>query len=282
MPGAWTEALAELQRLVPMPDPGFANLLWQAVIGAWPAERDRLHAYAEKAMREGGDHTGWTAPDAAYESAVQACVDAAFDDPAVVAVLQRLANRRRAGPGWSNALAAKLLDLTIPGVPDLYQGSELWELSLVDPDNRRPVDFAERGRLLTEVRTGRRPALACAPGDVGEAKLLLVHQALTLRRDHPELFGGYTPLAAVGDSAGHLIAFDRGGAIALATRLPVGLAAAGGWGDTVLPLPEGRWRDEVSGRAVGNGRVRPAALLVADVLCRLPGRAARARGASRR
>ncbi|HEY3407060.1 MAG TPA: malto-oligosyltrehalose synthase [Propionicimonas sp.] len=267
MPGEWAQALAELQRLAPMPDPGFANLLWQAVIGAWPAERDRLHAYAEKAMREGGDHTCWTAPDSAYESAVQACIDAAFDDPAVTAVVDRVANLV-AGPGWSNALSAKMLDLTIPGVPDLYQGSELWELSLVDPDNRRPVDFAERGRLLTEVRTGRRPALASAPGDVGEAKLLLVHQALTLRRDHPELFGGYAPLAAVGAAAGHLIAFDRGGAITLATRLPVGLAAEGGWGDTALPLPEGRWRDEVSGRLVATDDAGNA--LLADVLGHYP------------
>ncbi|HEY3338219.1 MAG TPA: malto-oligosyltrehalose synthase [Propionicimonas sp.] len=267
VPGEWAEALAELQRLVPMPDPGFANLLWQAVVGVWPADRERLHAYAEKAMREGGDHTGWTAPDAAYESAVQACIDAAFDDPAVTAVLERVANRV-AGPGWVNALSAKMLDLTIPGVPDLYQGSELWELSLVDPDNRRPVDFAERVRLLTEVRTGGRPALACAPGDVGEAKLLLVHQALTLRRDHAELFTGYTPLAATGAAAGHLVTFDRGGAITLATRLPVGLDESGGWGDTVLPLPEGRWRDEVSGRLVATDEFGRA--LVAEVLADYP------------
>lgn len=263
VPGEWAAALRELQRLAPMPDPGFANLLWQAVIGVWPAERARLHAYAEKAMREAGDHTGWTAPDTAYEAAVHACVDAAFDDPAVTAVLERIVNRV-AGPGWVNALSAKLLDLTIPGVPDLYQGSELWELSLVDPDNRRPVDFAERVRLLTEVRTGRRPELAGDASDHGEAKLLLAHQALTLRRDHPELFSSYTPLAAEGAAADHLIAFDRGGAIALATRLPVGLASSGGWRDTLLALPEGRWRDEVSGRLVPTdetGRARLAEVL---------------------
>ena len=267
VPGEWATALAELQRLAPMPDPGFGNLLWQAVVGAWPAARERLHAYAVKAMREAGDRTGWTAPDLGYEAAVQACVDAAFDDPAVTAVIERVVERV-AGPGWSNALAAKLLDLTIPGVPDLYQGSELWELSLVDPDNRRPVDFAQRVRLLRQVRNGRRPALACDAADTGEAKLLLVHQALSLRRDHPELFSGYSPMAAVGPAADHLLAFDRGGALALATRLPVGLAEAGGWRDTVLALPEGRWRDEVSGRLVPTDETGNAVL--ADVFAQYP------------
>ncbi|MGV8909381.1 MAG: malto-oligosyltrehalose synthase [Propionicimonas sp.] len=267
VPGEWASALAELQRLAPMPDPGFANLLWQAVVGAWPADRARLQAYAEKAMREAGDRTGWTAPDLAYEGAVHACVDAAFDDPAVTAVLERVVDRI-AGPGWSNALAAKLLDLTIPGVPDLYQGSELWELSLVDPDNRRPVDFAARVRLLTALRNGRRPALTCDAADTGEAKLVLVHQALSLRRDHAELFSGYSALAAAGPAAGHLVAFDRGGALTLATRLPVGLAAEGGWRDTVLALPEGRWRDEVSGRLVATDESGRA--LLADVFGHYP------------
>ncbi len=267
VPQVWAAALAELQRLVPVPDPGFANLLWQAVVGAWPADRERLAGYAEKAMREGGEHTCWTEPDVGYEGAIQACVDAVFDDPAVRAVLEGVLDLI-VEPGWSNALAAKLLDLTVPGVPDVYQGSELWELSLVDPDNRRPVDFGARTRVLADVGTGRRPRLTGGAGDGGEAKLLLVQQALTLRRDHPDLFSGYTPMAAGGPAAGHLIAFDRGGALSLATRLPVGLAASGGWRDTVLALPEGRWRDQISGRPVATDERGNA--LLADVLADYP------------
>lgn len=267
IPGLWAESLAELLELVPVPDPGFANLLWQAIVGAWPADRDRLRGYAEKAMREAGEHTTWTAPHAEYEAAILACVDAAFDHPGVGAVLQRVLTAIT-GPGWSNALAAKLLDLTGPGVPDIYQGSELWELSLVDPDNRRPVDFAARGEQLAKVRTGERPALTGSPDDVGAAKLLLAHQALTLRRDRPELFTGYTPMSAVGAAAGHLLAFDRGGAISVATRLPVGLAASGGWRDTLLLLPEGRWRDLISGRLVVADD--HGAALVADLLAKYP------------
>ena len=267
VPELWAEALAELFALVGVPDAGFGNLLWQAIIGAWPAERERLHAYAEKAMREAGEHTSWIAPDAGYEGAIQACVDAAFDNPAVAAVLQRVLDVVVA-PGRSNDLAAKLLDLTVPGLPDLYQGSELWELSLVDPDNRRPVDFGARAKLLAEIRTGARPALSDALDDDGAAKLLLCHQALTLRRDHPELFTTYVPVSAEGPAAGHLVGFDRGGAIALATRLPVGLAASGGWRGTWIPLPEGRWRDLVSGRRVSADE-RGSALL-ADLFAQYP------------
>jgi len=177
-------------------------------------------------MREAGDHTGWLSPDQAYESAVHAAVDASYDDPEVGAVLDGLLDVVLE-PGRSNALAAKLVALTMPGVPDVYQGTELWDHSLVDPDNRRPVDFDLRRRVLA--------------GDVvdGAAKLRVVRQALTMRRDRPELFTSYTPVAAEGPAANHVLAFDRGGAVTVVTRLPVGLSARGGWGDTVLRLPDG-------------------------------------------
>ena len=139
-------------------------------------------------------------------------------------------------PGQANALAAKLLALTMPGVPDVYQGSELWETSLVDPDNRRPVDFDHRAAVLA----------GAAEVDAA-TKLHVTCTALTLRRERPELFTGYTPVTASGSAAAHAVAFDRGGAIAVATRLPVGLAAAGGWGDTALDLPEGAWHDVLTG-----------------------------------
>jgi len=273
LPGAWAHALGEMHALAPVPDPGFGALLWQAALGAWPISRERLHAYAEKAMREAGDHTTWTEPSAAYEDAVHRAVDALYDDHQVARAFHRLLDEV-VDAGWSNALAAKLIALTMPGVPDVYQGSELWEQSLVDPDNRRPVDFAHRAELLDAVVAGAGVAPPHGVEDPGTAKLLLVHRALTLRRERPELFTGYRPVPAVGDAAEHVLAFDRGGAVSVATRLPVGLARRGGWGDTALELPEGRWRDALTGRVIqsvaGGARLAevlatyPVALLVRD------------------
>ena len=255
MPDVWATALDELLGLVPLPDPGFGSLLWQAILGAWTPEhlpdlRDRLHGYAEKAMREAGDRTTWTAPDETYEAAVHRSVDAVFESAEVRQALTDLAAVVDE-PGRSNSLAAKLLAITMPGVPDVYQGSELWETSLVDPDNRRPVDFDHRAAVL-----------AGADSDDAVDKLHVTCSALTLRRDRPELFTTYAGVRATGPAAKHVLAFDRGGAITVATRLPVGLAAGGGWGDTELELPPGRWRDVLTGA--------PASPRLADLLDTLP------------
>ncbi|MCU1438302.1 MAG: putative sugar synthase [Naasia sp.] len=260
IPDSWAEALRELRRLAPVGDGPFENLLWQAIVGAWPASRERLHAYAEKASREAGNSTTWTAPDEAFETRMHAAVDAAFDDPQVAAVIERIVALVSA-PGWSNSLSAKLLQLTAPGVPDVYQGSELWEQSLVDPDNRRAVDFAERRRLLADIDGGVQPPVDAS----GAAKLLVTTRALRLRRDNPRLFTGYTPLAASGSAAAHLVAFDRGGAIAVATRLPVGLAERGGWEDTTLDVAAGPVIDVLTGRRYDGGP-----LTVSEVLDRYP------------
>lgn len=256
VPDEWETALDELLRLAPLPDPAFGSLLWQAVLGAWPADRDRLHAYAEKAMREAGLHTTWTDPDAGYEAAVHAAVDAAFDDEQVAAVVAGLSERIDAS-ACSNALAAKLVALTMPGVPDVYQGTEVWDQSLVDPDNRRPVDFAHRQAVLDGAE------------DPAWLKLAVVVSALSLRRDRPELFTGYTPLSAAGEAAQHVLAFDRGGVVAVATRLPARLAARGGWGDTELVLPPGSWSDVLTGAPAGSRLAEllgtyPVALLVRE------------------
>ncbi|WP_244930922.1 malto-oligosyltrehalose synthase [Nocardioides sp. W7] len=259
LPEAWESALESLLSLVPVPDPGFGSLLWQAVLGAWPADRDRLHGYAEKAMREAGDRTTWTEPDSSYEEAVHAAVDAAFDSDEVRAVVDGLLEQVVL-PGWSNALAAKLLALTIPGVPDVYQGSELWEQSLVDPDNRRWVDFEARRSILG---SGAWTAPTPAVDDAGTAKLHVTATSLRLRRDRPELFTSYDAVAASGPAADHVIAFDRGGALAVATRLPVGLAARGGWDATTLELPPGRWTDAL-GSWSGSGSA-PLAEVLADL-----------------
>ncbi len=253
VPERWEAVLSRLLELAPVPDPGFGNLLWQAVVGAWPAGgsdapdlRARLHAYAEKAMREAGDRTTWTDPDEGYEQAVHSAVDAALDHDEVNALVTGLV-AEVADAGWSNALAAKLLAITLPGVVDVYQGSELWEQSLVDPDNRRPVDLDARADLLGSL-TGP-PARPSGPDDDGLAKLWVTTTALRLRRDRGDLFSAYTPLEAAGPAADHVLAFDRGGAVTVATRLPQGLAATG-WDGTTLDLPEGTWRD-VLGTATG-------------------------------
>jgi (1->4)-alpha-D-glucan 1-alpha-D-glucosylmutase len=269
IPGAWRRTLEGLLRLAPLPDPGFGALLWQAALGAWPISRERLHGYAEKAMREAAEHTTWTSPDTGYERAVHAAVDALYDDAAVRRLFLELLDEV-VDPGWSNALAAKLLALTMPGVPDVYQGSELWEQSLVDPDNRRPVDFDRRAAVLEAVASGAGAAAPHGIDDSGVAKLLLTHRALTLRRDAPALFRTYSPVRVIGTASDHALAFDRGGALTIATRLPVGLAAAGGWGSTRIELPSGEWRDALTGSPVTSDRLAdllatyPVALLVKE------------------
>ncbi|GAB3700689.1 malto-oligosyltrehalose synthase [Mariniluteicoccus flavus] len=245
-----------------VPSRPFVYFLTQNIVGAGLVERERLHAYAEKAMREAADGTTWSDPDADFEAAVHALVDMAYDQDGLNDRLEKLLALIEQ-PGWSNSLAQKLIQLTMPGVPDVYQGTELWEDSLVDPDNRRRVDFDERRRLLATTEAPR------VDGS-GHAKLWVTTKALRLRRERPELFSAYAPLRADGAAADHLVAFDRGGAITVATRLPYTLATEGGWRDTRLELA-GAYTDVLTG-ARHEGRVAvsdlmhhfPVALLVKD------------------
>jgi (1->4)-alpha-D-glucan 1-alpha-D-glucosylmutase len=256
LPEVWGQFLASVRERVGLGMPAFENLLWESIVGAWPASRDRLREYARKAAREAGVATSWTDPDVAFESALDHVVDAAFDDTVVGELVAQIVDRV-APAGWSNAVAAKLLQLTAPGVPDVYQGTELWESSLVDPDNRRPVDFAARRDALDRIDARAVVEL----DDTGAAKLLVASRALRLRRDHPELFTRYAALTATGDQADHVIAFDRGGAVTVATRLPVGLAAAGRWGDTAVLLPHRPVTDVLTGADYEGGSLPLARLL---------------------
>ncbi|GAB5078077.1 malto-oligosyltrehalose synthase [Arthrobacter sp. AD-310] len=264
LPQEWTDTLGELRGLAPIPDGPYENLLWQAVVGAWPASRERLQGYASKAAREAGNSTTWTEPNEEFESAVAAAVDAAFDDPRVTKVVEDFVARIDAYAA-SNSLSAKLVQLTMPGVPDVYQGSEFWERSLTDPDNRRPVDFKLRQQELETIDAGTLPE-----SGTEASKLLVTSRALRLRRDRPELFQGYSAVTAVDAASAHLLAFNRGagdgapGALTLATRLPAGLEAAGGWRDTAVELPA-PMRDELTGASYG-----PGGVLVADVLGTYP------------
>jgi (1->4)-alpha-D-glucan 1-alpha-D-glucosylmutase len=258
LPERWGEVLGELRGIASTGHGPLDSLLWQAAVGAWPITSERLLAYAQKAAREASESTAWQHPDAAFEKGLEAIAEAA--NGGAKPVLERFA-AEIIGSGRSNSLSAKVLQLTGPGVPDVYQGTELWDLSLVDPDNRRPVDFALRERMLTDLdadaAAGRLPAI----DDSGAAKLLVTSRALRLRREHPELFTAYRPQVVAGPAAPHAVAVDRGGLTVVATRLPVGLERRGGWGDTVLMHSEIPSVDVLTGRRFSGGPVRMTELL---------------------
>lgn len=261
-------------------DPDTEYLLWQTLVGSWPITEDRLSAYLVKAMREAKIRTSWIDPDEEYEKTVltlAATVLGEQDFRTRVADFVAAISADAA----ANSLGAKLIQLTMPGVPDVYQGCELAGLSLVDPDNRRPVDFDRRRGLLLALDGGHGPAPALdggydprpeglRPADLDAAKLLVTSRALRLRRDHPGLFlGGYEPLRAEGPAAEHAVAFARGQAVTVATRLPRGLRRHGGWADTGLPLPSAvpAWRDALTGAVIDSGGGQVA---LSDVTRRLP------------
>jgi (1->4)-alpha-D-glucan 1-alpha-D-glucosylmutase len=247
------------------PDRNAQYLLYQTLIGAWPIEQERVMEYLLKAAREAKQQTSWTAPNAEYEQTLQAFIASALADERFVSDLRNFVDDLKT-PGWVNSLAQTLLKLTAPGAPDIYQGCDLWDLSLVDPDNRRPVDYALRQRLLSELEDAT-PEDIWARRDEGLPKLWLTRQALAARREHAAAFGpqgAYTPLSAQGAKAAHLVAFMRGGEIiALAPRLVIGLGDD--WADTTLELPAGRWRNALTGDALDGGVVA-----LAEALRRFP------------
>jgi (1->4)-alpha-D-glucan 1-alpha-D-glucosylmutase len=241
------------------PDPDTEYLLWQTLVGAWPIGYDRMAEYLVKAMREAKARTSWTDPDQAYEDGALAFTQAVLADAELTAGLAAFVSGI-AADARVNSLGAKLVQLTMPGVADTYQGCELTGLALVDPDNRRLVDYPRRRALLAAHDDGA-PAT-----DLDSEKLLVTTGALRLQRDHPDWFaGGYTPLAAAGPAARHAVAFRRGDAITVATRLPAGLRERGGWAGTALEVPAGRWRDVLS--AATHVGPRP---LLSDLTERLP------------
>jgi (1->4)-alpha-D-glucan 1-alpha-D-glucosylmutase len=236
-------------------------LFYQTLAGAWPIERDRILEYMRKAAREAKQHTSWTAPDDEYERSLAGFIEGALDNAEFMADLAAFV-APLVWPGRVNALAQTLIKLTAPGVPDFYQGGELWSFTLVDPDNRRPVDYALRRRMLNEMRCASVDQVI-ARADDGLPKLWLIRQALELRRRRPQLFGrdaDYKPLLARGTRAAHAIAFSRGGgAIAIAPRLP--LTLGGDWAETAIALPSGRWHNELTGDTVEGGDIPLASLL---------------------
>ena len=271
-PGEWAAAVGRWRAMLAphaealgdrrAPDPNDEYLFYQTVVGAWPKSdtdlgefRRRVREYLHKALHEAKENTSWINPDAEYDAAVGRFSDAALDperSPAFVADVRRFV-AGLADAGFRNGLAQTVVRCTAPGVPDTYQGTELWDFSLVDPDNRRPVDYACRARLLAELdrRAADDPAGLCVElaADLadGRAKLYAVSRLLRLRRERPAAFAAdYQTWGAVGDRAGHLFAFVRGGeALTVVPRLTASLSD---WGTTAVPLPAGEWADVFTGR----------------------------------
>jgi (1->4)-alpha-D-glucan 1-alpha-D-glucosylmutase len=216
-----------------------------------------------KAAKEAKVHTSWTDPDAGYDDALSAFVTAVLADRAFAADLEGfLAEHRIAERGRVNSLAQTALMLTCPGVPDLYQGTEVWEESLVDPDNRRPVDYARRRALLDSLADAG-PEAALARDADGGPKLWLIHRVLGHRRRHPGAYGpgsGYEPLNSAGPRSSNIVAFTRSNGLAVVVPRLVHDVTQG-WAGTTVELPAGPWADVLTGAPVDGGRAAVAGLL---------------------
>jgi malto-oligosyltrehalose synthase len=278
----------------PMPSPGDELMLYQMIVGAWPVGDSDLREYAErlaewqlKALREAKLETSWEAPNVEYEDAARSFLYTIMGDAEGFAAGAAMLARRIGSAGAVNGLAQTLLKLTVPGVPDSYQGAEFWDQSLVDPDNRRPVDFARR---IEALRANESPVRAASHWQDGAVKQAVIHRVLTLRREAPMLFarGDYRPLEATGPMAIHVVAFmrseDEACCLVFAPRMTSRLLPpprpgdagvitipAESWAGTLLHLPEnlaGRaMRDRISGARLDRlGECLP----VAEALSRFP------------
>ena len=220
IPDAWEDAvwrwahLNDRHRSEAGPDRNAEYLLYQTIAGAWPLTAERAVAYMEKAAKEAKVHTSWINPVAEYDGALASFTRAVLGDDAFVADVEAfLRETDLVLAGRRNSLVQTALKLTSPGCPDLYQGTDLWDLSLVDPDNRRPVDYARRAALLPTALTLTSDGLTAKladPADPGLPKLALIARLLRLRADRPELFAGYEPLTVTGADADRTVAFARG------------------------------------------------------------------------
>jgi (1->4)-alpha-D-glucan 1-alpha-D-glucosylmutase len=273
----------------PVPDSNDQYMILQSLLGAWPlkllAEDDpselesfvpRAKAWAEKAMREAKRYTSWVNTDEDYERAVAAFLDGLLAPGSALFTTFRPLAAKLAACGAFNGLSRTILKCTLPGVPDIYQGTEFWDFSFVDPDNRRPIDYAVRALMLA---TTAKPADLLKGWQSGAIKQLLLARLLADRTESPDLYanGSYTPLMAEGPRGENILAFTRSeGAEMLAVivpRLAAGLADESGalpgevWQDTNIALPPGRWRDVLNGPWID---IAPGVTPVGEVLKLLP------------
>jgi (1->4)-alpha-D-glucan 1-alpha-D-glucosylmutase len=281
-PEDWRETLGKLAAIAtPFKSDGNpgANdeyMIYQTLLGIWPAADSempqivtRLKEYATKAMREAKVHSSWTAPNEAYEEACHKFIDAIAAGAAFREALQPLC-AKLVKFGYINSLVATVLKLTAPGVPDLYQGSELWNFSLADPDNRRPVDYVARQKLMEEAPPLREllaAAKTSATMESGAIKLRLTQKLLRLRRSNQSLFenGSYEPIEVTGIYKDNVIAYlrrEKGRTLLVACgRLTARVEAPGtaadiyafDWKDTSLTLPQGNWRDRLRDSRLNGG-----------------------------
>jgi (1->4)-alpha-D-glucan 1-alpha-D-glucosylmutase len=253
IPERWGEAVArwsemnDWHRRGNRPSRGDEYLLYQTLVGAWPLDGDRATEYMIKATKEAKVHTSWIDPDYEYDAALRSFVGAVMSDETFMSEVRDFV-APLVRPGRIASLAQTLIKVTAPGVPDIYQGSEVWDLSLVDPDNRRPVDYEVRRTLLDSLGDSLRDS---PPGlhDDGAAKMFVVQRSLAVRAELPQAFGAdstYEPLTAAGDNGERVVAYVRGHrVIAIAPRLTYELPDMT---DTTITLPPGIWTDRFSGR----------------------------------
>jgi (1->4)-alpha-D-glucan 1-alpha-D-glucosylmutase len=269
-----------------VPDRNVEYLFYQALLGAWPPNlslddvegmqdlADRLEAYMIKAVREGKERSSWSNPDTAYEAGLQhfvrSVLDASRRNPFLVEVHSFVTSLARLGA--ISSLSQLVLKLTVPGVPDIYQGGELWDFSVVDPDNRRPVDWPARRQLIDEV-DGACVTDFSRSWQNGLEKLFIIRRLLDLRRSHPELFaqGDYRPIEPEEDSSNHVCAFARARGqeeiVVVVPRLVYRLYQGGcsaNWGGAKLGLPPGKWRDVFTGRCQDGDASVSVSQLLAD------------------
>ncbi|HWG22296.1 MAG TPA: malto-oligosyltrehalose synthase [Terracidiphilus sp.] len=255
------------------PDRNTEYFLYQTLIGAWPIDQARVRAYMLKAAREAKEQTTWTQQNKEFEDALHSFIEQILKSQEFVSDLETMVGRVKHA-GHINSLTQTLLRYTAPGVPDTYQGGELWDYRLVDPDNRTPVDYELRLAVLKDLQSGLAAEEILRRKETGLPKLWVTHKALTLRREHPEWFGAaaeYQPLVVEGIKTAHVVAYSRAGRVAaLAPRWPV--TRGDSWAATTITLSDGRWSNILTGEAVNGGRLRmqvllrhfPVALLVRD------------------
>lgn len=249
-----------------LPDRNTEYLLYQTLVGAWPISQERVLTYMEKAVREAKEHTSWNKPNKDYETRLHHFVQAIMQDETFKSDLESFI-ARLVHPGRINSLAQTLIKLTAPGIPDIYQGSELWDLTLVDPDNRQIVDFALRRQMLAEIKN-LSPEQILTKMEEGLPKLWLIWKTLLLRKHHPEFFSPkspYRPLYAQGKNSDHVVAFMRGESVVSLTPRFI-LRLKNDWKDTSLELPKGSWLNSLTGDKVIGGRLIP----IQELLHRFP------------
>ena len=233
--------------------PNTEYLYYQTIIGAWPISAERAIAYMTKATREAKEQTSWIHNNKEFEDALNEFINKTLSDPELCAEVEKFVKRIDTA-GHVNSLTQTLFKYTAPGVPDLYQGCELWDYRLVDPDNRTPVDYDVRRQLLSELDT-LNPQQILDRMPEGSPKLWTIRQALKVRRDHAECFGAegtYTPILANGAKSQYLVAFLRGTKVAaIAPRLTE--CTKDGWHETTITLPEGTWTNVLTGESFKGG-----------------------------